>query len=68
MQYHKPNGSWTPKEWNNTRQINIRWNKWKHISLFKAVSQLNVYHFFISKNVNNDDNDKNNDNNENNGI
>ena len=23
MQYHKPNGSWTPKEWNNTRQINI---------------------------------------------
>ena len=24
MQYHKPNGLWTPKEWNNTRQI-IEW-------------------------------------------
>ena len=21
MQYHKPNSSWTPEEWNNTRQI-----------------------------------------------
>ena len=35
----------------------------KCISLFKAVSQLNVYHFFSSKNVDNNDNDKNNDNN-----
>ena len=42
----------------------MEWCKWKHISLFKAVLQLNVYHFFNSKNANNDDNDKNNDNNE----
>ena len=41
---------------------------WWHISLFKAVSQLNMYHFFNSKNVNNDNNDKNNDNTENNGL
>ena len=67
MQYHNPNDLWTPKEWNNTRQIILNETIWKHISLSKAVSQLNVYHFY-SKNVNNDDNDKNNDNNENNGI
>ena len=30
----------------------------------KAVPQLNVYHFFNSKNENNDDNDKNNESNE----
>ena len=47
MQYHKPNGLWTPKEWNNTLRILDDWlNEWKHISLFKAVSQLNVYHFY----------------------
>ena len=33
--------------------------KWNHISLFKAVSQLNVYHFY-SKNVNDNENDNKN--------
>ena len=28
MQYHKPNGLWTPKEWNNTNNY-IEWlSKW----------------------------------------
>ena len=38
--------------------------KWNHISLFKAVLQINVYHFFNSQNADNDDNDKNNEINE----
>ena len=61
---------WTPKEWNNTTKIRntMEWYNWKCISLFKAVSQLNVYHLFTAKNADNDDNDKNNDNNKNNGL
>ena len=46
MQYHKTNGLWTPKEWNNTTQI-FKMEKMKYtFHCFKAVSQLNVYHFF----------------------
>ena len=48
MQYHKL--MWTPKEWNNTSQNieKIKWMEWNHILLFKAVLQINVYHFFNS--------------------
>ena len=61
MQYHKLS---VPQRNGTTQQI-ILWNDVdeKYISLFKAVSQLNVYHFFSSKNADIDDNDKNNDNN-----
>ena len=68
MQYHKPNGLWTPEEWNNTRQIILNGGLNDNtLCCIKAVSQLNVYHS-LQQNVNNDDNEKNNDNNENNGI
>ena len=48
MQYHKPNGLWTPKEHNNNTNI------WFHH--IKAVSQMNVYHF--NNETNNDNNEK----------
>ena len=68
MQYHKPSEPQRNETTQQKQKILMEWYKWKCISLFKAVSQLNVYHFFSSKNVDNDDNDKNNDNNENNGL
>ena len=38
MQYHKPNGLWTPKEWNNTRQI-IGWlNEINEVTLHSVTT------------------------------